>query len=83
MRQLSLGFNIPFVIHASFAESYEFSEKDSMIYNDVGGLYSALINVLKLSANEYQEICKNLTENRKRVYEISKNNLQNKMRDYV
>lgn len=74
--QLIYGFLKPCLIHKTFADIYDFTDKNSIVYEKNDDLAMSMKNAIELSQDEYNELQNNLNQKVKTIEEISKNNLK-------
>lgn len=79
-RQLVLGFSKVAVIHRQFAQRYDFSEGNTLVYDDDSFL-SVLEKALTISMAEYSALQKSLQKLSRDVYKESFNNLKSRIND--
>ena len=73
--QLSYGFCKPSLVEKSFSSIYKFSEENSIIYNN-NDISLAMMEAATISIKKYRILCQNLNLLRKKIFDISKNNLK-------
>ena len=71
--QLSYGFLKPVLIHKKFAEIGKFTEKNSIIYDDI---YPAMEKAIGISAKDYSAMVEHLEITAQSIYKNSLNNLK-------
>ena len=79
--QLSYGFCKPALVEKSFSSIYKFSEKNSIIYNN-NDISLAMMKAATISKKKYKILCKNLNLLRKKIFDISLNNLKKIINKY-
>jgi hypothetical protein len=72
--QLVYGFNIPMIIEKTFADKYEFDNKNSVIYFSEKNFFNKLNDSINMKNQEYQKLKYNLKIKTK---EIEKKSLEN------
>jgi hypothetical protein len=75
--QLVYGFLKPVIIKDNFAPINEFNNENSILYSDDKDFYNAMVRATNLTSQEYQIIQTNLKNYVDKLYNESKNNLQN------
>jgi hypothetical protein len=71
--QLCYGFLKPILIHQKFAEIGGFTDKNSILYEDIS---SAVERAVSMNAGEYDEMVGHLTALEQNIYKSSLHNLQ-------
>lgn len=79
--QLSYGFCKPALVEKSFSSIYKFTDKNSIIYSN-NDISSAMMKAIKISNIKYSILCKNLNLLRKKIFDISLNNLKKTINKY-
>ncbi len=72
--QLVYGFLKPCIIHKTFANIYDFTNADSIVYEDNSDLNLAMKNAIEINKNEYIILQENL---KNKVEEIKNQSLEN------
>ncbi len=73
--QLIFGFNKIPIIQKEFADFYDFSNKDAVIYND-DHLFEAMEKAILMSDKEYTKLYQGLEKLSKEMYDETKQNLK-------
>ena len=79
--QLVYGFGKPCIIVKDFAEINGFTEKNSIIYNTPADYADAMQKAIAMSAENYAAMQKNLCEYANDIYNESRNNLEQLIRE--
>ena len=77
--QLVYGFLKPCVIMSSFAEINDFTNENSILYENKTEYADAMQRAIQMSKNDYEIMQNNLRETVKIIYENSKNNLKERI----
>lgn len=76
-RQLSYGFLKPMLIEQKFADVYDLTEKNSLVYQDKNQFFNTMKKAISMSQDEYSQIVGELDKSANFVYEESLSNLKN------
>lgn len=79
--QISYGFCKPALIEKSFSSIYKFSDDNSIIFNN-NDIALAMMKAAKITKRKYKNLCENLNFLRKKIFQISLNNLKKTLNKY-
>lgn len=78
--QLSYGFHVPMIIQKDFALHYGFDQSSAILYQQDSDLNTAIKDALLQSKETHEKMCFAVAEKAKKIYDLSLDNLRNKIK---